>query len=115
MAASDRGSTCDDTFALRLLAVNRHAAFGPSKPWQWVEWPLSSDRRRCSTRPVNVFHRYKPIAWVCLAAIPVSIVIAIGWFAAGHAKHGIAFLGLAVVAGIGAWFTTAPSRESAGR
>ena len=27
-----------------------------------------------------------------------------------HTKHGIAFLGLAVLAVIGAWFTTAPPR-----
>jgi hypothetical protein len=29
-----------------------------------------------------------------------------------HTKHGIAMLGLAVLACIGAWFTTAPSRAA---
>ena len=34
--------------------------------------------------------------------------IAVAYFAAGHAERGIAFRGLAVVAAIGAWFTTGP-------
>jgi hypothetical protein len=59
--------------------------------------------------------RLRPIAWVCLAAIPISVVIAIVYFTAGHLKHGLAFLGLAVAAGIGAWFTTAPEKRPAER
>jgi hypothetical protein len=59
-----------------------------------------------------MFSRFRPIAWICLAAVPISIVIAIAYFAAGHAKHGLAFLGLAVVAAVGAWFTTAPTRDN---
>jgi hypothetical protein len=59
--------------------------------------------------------RFRPLAWVCVAAIPISVVIAIVYFAAGHLKHGLAFLGLAVVAGVGAWFTTAPEKSSAER
>jgi hypothetical protein len=59
--------------------------------------------------------RLRPLAWVCFTAIPISVVIAIIYFAAGHLKHGLAFLGLAVAAGVGAWFTTAPANENATR
>jgi hypothetical protein len=60
-----------------------------------------------------MFSRFRPIAWICLAAIPISIVIAVLYFSAGHLKHGLAFLGLAVAAGIGAWFATAPATDDA--
>ena len=64
----------------------------------------------------------------CLAVAVVCVVIAVVYFAktadalpgffpghtAGstrhHIKHGIAFIGLAVLALIGAWFTTAPAK-----
>jgi hypothetical protein len=42
----------------------------------------------------------------------VSIVISIVYFADGRLKHGLAFIGLAVVAGIGAWFASAPDKAS---
>jgi hypothetical protein len=50
--------------------------------------------------------------WICLAVIVVAVVIAIVYFVDSRPKHGLAFLGLAVVAGIGAWFASAPSRAS---
>ena len=34
---------------------------------------------------------------------------ALGWFATGHVKHGLAFLGVAVLCLVGAWFTSNPS------
>jgi predicted Co/Zn/Cd cation transporter (cation efflux family) len=46
-----------------------------------------------------------------LAAAAVLIVIAIGWLATGHVKHMLAFLGVAVIALIGAWFTSNPSQR----
>ena len=58
-----------------------------------------------------MFSRLRPIAWICVAAIPISIVVAVAYFAAGHLKHGVAFIGLALAAGIGAWFTTAPNDD----
>ena len=56
--------------------------------------------------------RFQLTGWTLalLAATAVLVVIAIGWLATGHVKHMLAFLGLAVVALIGAWFTSNPSR-----
>jgi hypothetical protein len=54
----------------------------------------------------------KPLTVAALAVVVVSIVVAVVYFSMGHTKHGIAFLGLAVLAGIGAWFTSAPEREA---
>jgi hypothetical protein len=59
---------------------------------------------------VNTLSRIRPLAWLCVAAAVISVAVAIAYFAAGHAKHGTAFLGLAVVAGIGVWFATAPRK-----
>jgi hypothetical protein len=59
--------------------------------------------------------RIRPLAWVCLAVLVVSLVIAVVYFVDGRPKHGVAFIGLAVVAGIGVWFTTAPSKASVER
>ena len=56
--------------------------------------------------------RRRPLVWVCLAVIVIAVVVAIVYFVDGRPKHGLAFLGLAVVAGIGAWFASAPSRGS---
>jgi hypothetical protein len=61
-----------------------------------------------STRAVRI----RPLTYVCAAVIVVAVIVAGVYFAAGHTKHGIAFVGLAVVAGIGAWFTTAPDKET---
>jgi cytochrome b561 len=75
---------------------------------------------------------FRPLTAVCLLAAVVFVVIAIVYFAqpasslpgffpghqAGsahhHAKHGIAMLALALLAVVGAWFTTAPSSRSEG-
>ena len=74
--------------------------------------------------------QFRPLTALCLAIAAVCVVIAIVYFtktadalptffpghAAGsgrhHTKHGIAFIGLAVLALIGAWFTTAPSKPN---
>ena len=72
--------------------------------------------------------RFRASTGLCLAVAAVCVVIAIVYFArtanalpsffpghqAGsahhHTKHGIALIGLAALALIGAWFTTAPSK-----
>jgi hypothetical protein len=56
-----------------------------------------------STRPAI---RFRPMTWACLVAFVGSIVIAVTYFGAGHLKHGLAFIGLAVAAAVGVWFTT---------
>ena len=81
-----------------------------------------------STRPRI---QMRPLTWLLIAAAVVFLVIAIVYFVTPanqlpgffpghtvkavrhHTKHGIAALGVAVVALIGAWFTTAPARASA--
>jgi hypothetical protein len=45
---------------------------------------------------------------VLLAAAAVLVVIAIGWLATGHVKHMLAFLAVAAVCLVGAWFTSNP-------
>jgi amino acid permease len=73
----------------------------------------------------------KPLTWLLLAVAVVFVILAVVYFVTpanqlpsvlpGHAahvtrhhtKHGIAMLGLAVLACIGAWFTTAPARSAA--
>jgi hypothetical protein len=52
---------------------------------------------------------------IALAVVAVSIGAAIFDFLDGHLKRGRALLGLAVVAGIGAWFASAPERSDSGR
>jgi hypothetical protein len=52
--------------------------------------------------------RLNGLTMVLLAAAAVLVVIAIGWLATGHVKHMLAFLGVAVVALVGAWFTSNP-------
>jgi amino acid permease len=79
--------------------------------------------------PDSTRSKFRPLTAVCLVIALGCIAIAIVYFArtadalpsffpghqAGssrhHTKHGIAFLGLAVLAFIGAWFTTAPNRD----
>jgi hypothetical protein len=55
--------------------------------------------------------RFRLTGWTMalLGAAAVLVVIAIGWFAAQHVKHGLLFLGLAAGCLIGAWFTSNPS------
>ena len=72
----------------------------------------------------------RPLTWALLALAVVLLVVAAVYFTttaehlpgffpghqAGstktHTKHGLAFLGLAALALIGAWFTTSPDKES---
>ena len=72
----------------------------------------------------------KPLTWLLLAAAVVFVILAVVYFVTPanqlpsvlpghtvhttrhHTKHGIAMLGLAVLACIGAWFTTAPARSA---
>ena len=71
---------------------------------------------------------FRPLTAICVLIAVVFIAVAIVYFSrtadalpsffpghqAGvtrhHTKHGLAFLGLALLALIGAWFTTAPAR-----
>jgi amino acid permease len=77
--------------------------------------------------------KFRPVTGVCLLVAVVFVIMSIVYFTqtaanlpsffpghqAGsthhHVKHGIAMLALAVVAVIGAWFTTAPATRSGGR
>jgi hypothetical protein len=70
------------------------------------------------------------LTWLLLAVAVVFVVLAVVYFVTPanqlpsvlpghdvhvtrhHTKHGIAMLGLAVLACVGAWFTTAPARAT---
>ena len=52
--------------------------------------------------------RLNGLTIVLLALAAVVVVIAIGWLATGHVKHMLAFLGVAVICLVGAWFTSNP-------
>ena len=72
----------------------------------------------------------RPLTWLLIAVAVVFVAIAIVYFVTPannlpsvfpgyskavtrhHTKHGLAMLGLAVVALVGAWFTTAPARTA---
>lgn len=72
----------------------------------------------------------KPLTWLLIVVAIVLVVLAVVYFVTPanqlpsvlpghtahatrhHTKHGVAALGVAVVALIGAWFTTAPSRPA---
>jgi hypothetical protein len=53
--------------------------------------------------------RLTGLTMVLLVAAGISVVVAIGWLATGHVKHMLAFLGVAVIALVGAWFTSNPT------
>ena len=73
----------------------------------------------------------RPLTWLLLGVALLFVVLALVYFVTPanqlpsalpghdahltkhHTKHGLAMLGLAVVALIGAWFTTAPARSAA--
>ncbi len=57
--------------------------------------------------------RLTGLTMVLLAAAAVLVVIAIGWLATGHVKHMLAFLGVAAVCLVGAWFTSNPRGDQA--
>jgi hypothetical protein len=72
----------------------------------------------------------RPLTWLLLALAVVFVVLAVVYFVTPadqlpsvfpghdahltrhHAKHGIAMLGLAVLALVGAWFSSSPSRTA---
>lgn len=73
---------------------------------------------------------FRPLTAACLVVAAGCIVVAVVYFTKTadalpsffpghtngsgrhHIKHGIAFIGLAVLALIGAWFTTAPPKTT---
>ena len=73
----------------------------------------------------------RPLTWLLIAVAVVFLVLAVVYFVTPanqlpsvfpghtahatrhHTKHGVAALAVAVVALIGAWFTTAPGRSNA--
>jgi amino acid permease len=73
----------------------------------------------------------RPLTWLLIAVAVVFLVLAVVYFVTPanqlpsvlpghtahasrhHTKHGVAALAVAVVALIGAWFTTAPGRTNA--
>lgn len=57
--------------------------------------------------------RIKPLTILAVAAAAVLVVVAVVWLAIGHPKHALAFFGLAVLALIGAWFSTGDARQKA--
>jgi hypothetical protein len=74
--------------------------------------------------------RFRPLTGVLIVVGILFVVVAVIYFTTSaadlpsvlpghkanstrhHTKHGTAMLGLAVVAWIGAWFSTAPAREA---
>jgi amino acid permease len=82
---------------------------------------------------VSTNFKFRPLTAVCLALAIAFVIIGIVYFtstasalpsflpghqagsAHHHTKHGIAMIGLAVLAVIGAWFTTAPGARSSQR
>jgi uncharacterized membrane protein len=57
--------------------------------------------------------RLKPLTVLALAAAAVLVVVAIVYLTMSHPKHALLFFGLAVLALIGAWFSTGESRPKA--
>jgi len=54
--------------------------------------------------------RIRPLTIVFGAAALVLIVVAIVYLTMSHPKHALVFFGLAVLALVGAWFSTGESR-----
>jgi len=50
--------------------------------------------------------RIRPLTIVAVAAAVVFVVVAIVYLTMSHPKHALLFFGLAVLALIGAWFST---------
>jgi uncharacterized membrane protein len=51
--------------------------------------------------------RIKPLTILAIAAAVVLVVVAVVYLTMSHPKHALLFFGLAVLALIGAWFSTA--------
>ena len=54
----------------------------------------------------KVRFRIRPLTIVALAAALVLVVVAVVYLTLSHPKHALLFFGLAVLALIGAWFST---------
>jgi hypothetical protein len=54
--------------------------------------------------------RIRPLTIVFVAAAIVLIVVAVVYLTMSHPKHAILFIGLAVLAFVGAWFSTGTAR-----
>jgi len=54
--------------------------------------------------------RIRPLTIVALAGALVLIVVAVVYLTMSHPKHALLFFGLAVLALVGAWFSTGESR-----
>lgn len=54
--------------------------------------------------------RIKPLTILAVAAAVVLVVVAVVYLTMDHPKHALLFGGLAVLALIGAWFSTGESR-----
>ena len=54
--------------------------------------------------------RIRPLTIIALAGALVLAVVAVVYLAIGHPKHALLFFGLAVLALVGAWFSTGDSR-----
>ena len=57
--------------------------------------------------------RVKPLTILAVAAALVLVVVAVVYLTMSHPKHALLFFGLAVLALIGAWFSTGESRPKA--
>jgi NADH:ubiquinone oxidoreductase subunit 6 (subunit J) len=54
--------------------------------------------------------RIRPLTIVFIAAAVVLIVVAVVYLTMSHPKHTLLFFGLAVLALVGAWFSTGESQ-----
>ncbi len=54
----------------------------------------------------------KPLVIGCIVVAVLSVAVAIAYFVDSRTKHGIAFLGLAVVLAAAAWMLSGPSQET---
>lgn len=54
--------------------------------------------------------RIKPLTILAVAAAVVLVVVGVVYLTMSHPKHALLFFGLAVLALIGAWFSTGESR-----
>jgi uncharacterized membrane protein len=62
---------------------------------------------------IRASFRLKPLTILAIAAAAVLVVVAIVYLTMSHPKHALLFFGLAVLALIGAWFSTGESGPKA--
>lgn len=55
--------------------------------------------------------RIRPLTILAVAAAVVLVVVAVVYLAMSHPKHALLFFGLAVLALVGAWFSTGDTRR----